>query len=70
MSASFTITFPSIVLGVGDVWPDDDGPDDPTAEDVAAVMAKYGGLHDVLFDWNLLNALDITDDRGRTVTVT
>jgi hypothetical protein len=38
-----------------EIWPDGDGPEDPTAEDVAAVMRAEGSKYRVLFDWNLLD---------------
>jgi hypothetical protein len=59
MLVTFTISFPSITLSVSDIWPDGDAPDDPTAEDVAALMEKCGGLHGVLYDWCLLDELEV-----------
>lgn len=46
----FTISFPDTHLSVADVWPDGDAPENPTPEDVAAVMRVYGG---VISDWKV-----------------
>ena len=40
-------------LDIEQVWPDGDAPENPTVEDVAAVMRKCGGRFSVLNDWNL-----------------
>lgn len=47
-------------LSVSEIWPDGDAPDDPTAEDVAAVMESCGTKRRVLHDWNI-------DDHNVTV---
>jgi hypothetical protein len=35
------------------VWPDRDGPENPTAADVIEVMKSCGSMSRVLRDWNL-----------------
>ncbi len=50
-------------LTVEQVWPDGDAPDNPTADDVAAVIKQCGGLRRVLDDWNLDRYLVITVSR-------
>lgn len=42
-----------VTLSVGDIWPDGDAPEDPSAEDVHERMADYGSLGEVLRDWNI-----------------
>lgn len=51
---TFTISFPDTHLSVADVWPDGDAPENPTPEDVAAVMRAHGGFHGVISGWNVL----------------
>lgn len=48
-----------IYLTVGEVWPDKDGPKDPTAEDVAEAMEQAGRKQRVLRDWCLLQDPDV-----------
>lgn len=50
----------SVVLGLDDIWPDGDAPENPTAEDVAALMRKCGSKHRVLDEWDLVGELTIT----------
>lgn len=38
-----------------EMWPDDDGPDNPTAKDVVKLIEQYGGIRRAVEDWNLLN---------------
>lgn len=66
----FHIDLGSTSLDVEGVWPDGDAPENPTAEDVAAVMREYGGLHSVITGWNLITALTVTDRRGGHAVVT
>jgi hypothetical protein len=40
-------------LEIDQIWPDGDTPENPTPEDVAAVMRKCGGRLSVLLDWSL-----------------
>lgn len=57
----FTVTITCTVeLTVDEVWPDNDGPKDPTAEDVAEAMQQYKdgrslGKRKTLEDWALLD---------------
>lgn len=55
MSQRFFIDIdsPTIELGIENIWPDGDAPENPTAEDVAAVMEKCGGRRRVMDDWGL-----------------
>ena len=69
MMPIFTFDFTgSINLTVSDLWPDGDAPANPTVLDVAKLIAKCGGLHNVIHDWNLDPniALDITGAGGFT----
>lgn len=61
-----------VTLPVVDIWPDGDGPDEPTPEDVKKVMEKCGGKGFVLNDWNLLSELRAMvgpDGPGRPIEV-
>lgn len=40
-------------LTLDDVWPDGDAPDNPTANDIAALLHSGGSLWTVARDWNL-----------------
>jgi hypothetical protein len=40
-------------LSVQEIWPDGDAPENPTRDDVIAVMQKSGSLRRLLCDWNL-----------------
>jgi hypothetical protein len=46
-------------LSVTDVWPDGDAPENPTADDVAALLEK-GGLKRNLEDWSLMDGAVVT----------
>jgi hypothetical protein len=51
---SFTFTFQcTVTLDETQIWPDMDGPEDPTANDVLAVIDDCGGAREVLRDWSL-----------------
>lgn len=47
-------------LTIKELWPDDDAPENPTAEDVRALMESSGRRDRVLRDWMLLDDLDVT----------
>lgn len=51
-------------LGVSEIWPDGDAPENPTVDDVIAVIRKNGGVDDVLRNWNMLPQLEVD---GRVV---
>lgn len=58
-------TFISIDLGTAEMsreemWPDGDAPENPTAEDVADVIRRCGGLRSVVSDWDLLYDARVT----------
>ena len=47
-------------LSLDEIWPDSDGPEVPTAEDVKAVMESCGSKVSVLQEWMLLGDLHVT----------
>lgn len=40
-------------LSVDEIWPDGDAPENPTRDDVIAVMQKSGSAYRLAQDWNL-----------------
>jgi hypothetical protein len=61
-----------ITLSEDEIWPDGDGPAEPTLADVKAVMEKCGSEGSVLEDWNLMQYVRVTvgpDGPGRGVEV-
>jgi hypothetical protein len=55
---------------IADLWPDGDGPENPTLDDVVKLIQTCGGPDQVASDWNLLDGLSITisDNTGsRTI---
>lgn len=40
-------------LDVDEIWPDGDAPENPTREDVIAVIKQCGGPKNVIPDWDL-----------------
>jgi hypothetical protein len=59
MSKRFELTVRgTVVLGVEQIWPDGDAPDNPSAADVEAVISEEGGFARVLCDWSLEDAFD------------
>lgn len=48
----FSISGESI-LGIKDIWPAGNPPENPTIEDVERVLAKYRSIDQLLSDWNL-----------------
>jgi hypothetical protein len=40
-------------LTVDEIWPDKNAPENPTVEDVIAVMRREGSLSRLLSNWNL-----------------
>jgi hypothetical protein len=51
------------------IWPDNDAPENPTVEDVAAVIKKAGGAQKILKDWDLEPELFLTvsDDKDSKI---
>jgi hypothetical protein len=58
-ATAFTITLPPVQLEVHEVWPDDDAPRNPTAEDVVDKMRETGTPARVLSDWGLVSELEV-----------
>lgn len=57
----FNITFGgSVRLSVDEIWPDGDGPEDPTPEDVVARMEEEINKHSLVDEWGLEDDLEIT----------
>lgn len=60
MSKKFVI---SIVvdetLGIEELWPDGDAPENPTAEDVQLLIEDCGGAEMIIRDWNLEVEVDV-----------
>lgn len=50
----------SITLTVAEVWPDGDAPDVITAEAVKQVLLDSGSKRQVMDDWCLLQAVDVS----------
>jgi hypothetical protein len=44
-------------MKVDDLWPDGDAPANPSIEDVQALVAKCGGKHRILHEWDLDHAI-------------
>lgn len=56
------MTFDIVITGdyqldLDAIWPDGGAPENPTAEDVAEVMRKYGSRGQVLDDWCLVSSV-------------
>ena len=69
-SKGFNFTIDSIQwLAVADIWPDGDAPENPTVDDVLAVIAASGGMRQVLHDWNLDDDIELTVDDGQVSKV-
>lgn len=49
----------TILLNEDEIWPDGDGPENPTTEDVWEEVRKEGGTAKILDNWNLINNLDL-----------
>lgn len=59
----FRVSFDGEIMLTSDqIWPDGDGPDEPTAIDVAALMRREGTICTLLQEWNLDDALDVYVD--------
>lgn len=62
--ARFTLELGSVDLDTADIWPDGDAPENPTAQDVADLIDKCGGVRWVASDWNLLTDITIFGPGG------
>jgi hypothetical protein len=47
-----------VVLTEDDLWPDRDGPEDPTEHHVRQLIKEEGGIVSVLHDWTLESDID------------
>ncbi len=55
---SFIISFPSIELTVSEIWPEGDAPENPTRDDVLAVMQEPGATPiSIAWSWELIDTL-------------
>jgi hypothetical protein len=51
---SFFVTIQvNVTLKKSEMWPDGDGPDEPTEADVLALIGDEGGPIEILREWNL-----------------
>lgn len=66
---TFLVSFDDIYLTVDEVWPSGDAPENPTAADAVKEMDKYGGLHRVIREWNLITELRVTGADADTETL-
>jgi hypothetical protein len=54
VTKKFRITYTiDVTLTEAEMWPDEDGPANPTAEDVARLIRKEGGFPHIIDEWNL-----------------
>lgn len=60
----FTIAFRDVELDLDELWPDGDGPANPTTSDVAALIARCGGIAPVIDDWNLISGATVYGPGG------
>jgi len=49
----------NVELSVEELWPDGDGPENPTEEDVVDLINAEGGVPEILNDWNLSDLVKI-----------
>jgi hypothetical protein len=61
----FTIAA-DVSLSVEEIWPDGDAPENPSVDDVLAVIQQCGGRYRVLRDWELASDLALTVSDGKT----
>lgn len=58
--ARFHITIEvNVDLDYEELWPDGDGPLDPTEDDVRRLISKEGGPSRIIDEWNLQDDLDL-----------
>jgi len=68
---TFRVTFSgTFSMTAEEIWPDGDGPENPTAYDVRNRMISQGGKGSLLSGWNLETDLDIAivDEAGHAAT--
>jgi len=53
------VNSPTIELGLDQIWPDGDAPENPTAADVIAQMQQEGSVRDCIFEWSLHEFMSI-----------
>lgn len=58
-----------VSLDVDEIWPDKNAPENPTLEDVIAVIRKDGGMRAVLEEWGLQNDIRLTVSDGKNSEV-
>ncbi len=46
-----------VSIAASDLWPDGDGPENPTVQDVENLIKDCGGWDTVLTEWNLIESL-------------
>ena len=57
MTKKFTVCYTlEVTLSIEDLWPDGDAPDNPTEEDVEALIESDGGFPQIIDDWSLDDA--------------
>jgi len=60
MTRRFRLTVEcDVVINSRHLWPDGNGPADPTVDDVKKLIEDCGGAYSVVRDWNLDNELYI-----------
>ena len=73
MPKKFQFTFTcDVTLDRTHLWPDEDGPEEPTLEDVVQLVRDHGDIRHVLGDWDLdedlvLIVSDLQEGRGQRV---
>lgn len=64
---SFYVTIDvAVTLKKSELWPDGDGPADPTEADVLALIKSEGGPVEILREWNLIDDIDLRVTRCKT----
>lgn len=64
---SFYVTIDvTVTLKKSELWPDGDGPADPTEADVLALIKSEGGPVEILREWNLTDDIDLRVVRCKT----
>jgi hypothetical protein len=64
---NFILVFPECALSVGDIWPDNDAPDNPTAQDVIGQMRKCGSVVRVIREWNLIDSFEVIGPHDKEI---
>ena len=61
----FSISY-DVSYSVEEIWPDGDAPENPTLDDVLAVIKKDGGKRAILNDWSMTEDLGLSVSDGKT----